>query len=157
MISLTKLRPMHIRDLFWVLQIENACFPSPWPKEEFVTELTNNRFAHYFVAICDKKIVGFIGLWLIFEEAHITTIAVLPAYQKMGIGKSLLNFGEMLAKGAKCTKMILEVRVSNETARQFYINSGFKHNRIKKNYYTHNHEDAYEMLKEIADEAHSGD
>jgi len=149
MSTLSKIRPMHLRDLYWVLQIESACFASPWPKDEFITELTNNRFAKYFVAISDKRIIGFLGLWFIFEEAHITTIAVLPAYQNMGIGKSLLCFGEKLAKEAKCKKIILEVRVSNHTAHEFYLNAGFHDNRIKKNYYTHLPEDGIEMIKEI--------
>ncbi|MCE5222784.1 ribosomal protein S18-alanine N-acetyltransferase [bacterium] len=156
MTPLSKIRPMRLRDLFWILQIENACFPSPWPKEEFITELTNNRFAKYFVAISDKRIIGFIGLWLIFEEAHVTTIAVLPNYQKMGIGKSLLSFGEKLAQASNCTKMILEVRESNKNAYQFYLNEGYKFNRIKKNYYTHNLEDGIEMIKELNHAAHSG-
>jgi len=144
-----KIRPMTLLDLIPVYKIAVESFPHPWPREEYIKELTQNRFAKYFVCLLERKIVGFLGLWIIFEDGHVPIIAVSNKYRRKGIGKMLMDFGLQLAKDHHCDKLILEVRKSNETALHFYQQMGFKLVNTKKNYYIDNQEDAWEMILAI--------
>jgi ribosomal-protein-alanine N-acetyltransferase len=144
-----QIRSMTLLDLMAVTKIDSLCFPHPWPKEEFVKELTKNRFARYYTCKMNKKIIGFLGLWIIFEDAHISTIAVAPDYMRKGIGTLLAKFAIKLAKDNGCNKVILEVRKSNEPAMRFYEKLGFAFVNTKKNFYSHPPEDAWEMIKEL--------
>ena len=143
------IRKMNIRDLGAVYEIEKESYSHPWDKLEFVKELKGNKFAHYFVCLLDGNIVSFLGMWIVFEEAHITNIAVSPPYRKMGIGSMLVDFSIYFAKNKDATKIVLEVRVSNKEAISLYIRKWFKVANLKKNYYLDNFEDAYEMIKEL--------
>src|SRR3989304_279776 len=73
-----------------VHEIERASFPVPWPAYAFRQELETNRLARYLVARAGGKAVGYGGIWLMVDEAHITTFAVLPAWRRQGIGARLL-------------------------------------------------------------------
>ncbi len=144
-----QIRSMNIADIPAVYQIEKDSFQYPWPKKEFFVELVRNRFAKYFVCYLEKEMVGFLGLWLILDEAHIANIAVKPTYRKKGIGHLLMNFGEQLAVQARCKTIVLEVGISNSIALDFYKQRGYKVTYRRKNYYAHSFEDAYEMIKEL--------
>lgn len=143
------IRRMTLRDLNNVYEIEKESYSHPWNKLEFVKELKGNKFAHYFVCLLDGKIVGFLGMWVVFEEAHITNIAVSPSFRKRGIGSMFVDFSISFARSKSAKRIVLEVRISNEEAISLYIRKGFKVASIKKNYYLDNFEDAYEMIKEI--------
>ena len=69
---------MQIADLDVVQAIERASFSSPWPPNAYRSELETNRLANYLVARVDGEIVGYGGMWLMVDEAHITTFAVHP-------------------------------------------------------------------------------
>ena len=140
---------MAIKDLDKVYEIEKESYAHPWDKLEFVKELKGNKFAHYFVCLLDGKIVSFLGMWIVFEEAHITNIAVSPNYRKIGLGSMLIDFSVSFAKNKNAKRIVLEVRVSNKEAINLYIRKGFRVTSIKKNYYIDNFEDAYEMIKEL--------
>ena len=143
------IRKMAIKDLDKVYEIEKESYAHPWDKLEFVKELKGNKFAHYFVCLLDGKIVSFLGVWIVFEEAHITNIAVSPNYRKIGLGSMLIDFSVSFAKNKNAKRIVLEVRVSNKEAINLYIRKGFRVTSIKKNYYIDNFEDAYEMIKEL--------
>src|SRR5690606_485299 len=85
----------------------------------------DNGFASYYVALYNKEVVGYAGIWVVLEEAHITTLAVSPKWQGKGIGKALLQhlINEADSKGA--VRMTLEVRVSNLKAQELYKKFGF--------------------------------
>jgi [ribosomal protein S18]-alanine N-acetyltransferase len=142
---------MTLLDLMTVCKIDNICFPHPWPRDEFVKELTQNRFAKYFICKMSRKIIGFLGLWIIFEDAHISTIAVAPPYMRKGIGTLLVEFAIKLARESGCDKLILEVRKSNADAMKFYEKMGFSYVNTKKNFYSHPSEDAWEMIKKLTE------
>jgi ribosomal-protein-alanine N-acetyltransferase len=144
-----KIIPMTLLDMMTVCKIDSVCFSHPWPKEEFVKELTQNRFAKYFVCKMNRKIIGFLGLWLIFDDAHIATIAVAPPFMRKGIGTLLVEFAIKLAKESGCNKLILEVRKSNEAAMEFYDKMGFAFVNTKKNFYSYPIEDAWEMIRKL--------
>ena len=91
------------------------------------------------------RIVGFAGMWTLFDEAHITTIGVEPEYRGRGLGELLLVAltDEALKRGAEW--LTLEVRVGNEAAQGLYRKYGFSVHGVRKRYYSDNNEDAYIM------------
>ncbi len=141
------IRKMHIEDVEAVHDIETDVFSLPWSRQAFETELTDNHMAAYFAMVEGSalEIIGYIGTWIIIDEAHITTIAVKEDYQGMGLGSRLLEYAmtEMMARGVK--RMTLEVRVSNTRAITMYENYGFRRAGIRKRYYSDNQEDAIIM------------
>lgn len=139
---------MSLADLEEVLEVEHTSFLSPWSKRAFFSELTENLYADYVVARIDDQVVGYAGMWLILDEAHITNIAVHKDYRGQGIGERLLQeiFVRARARGAR--RMTLEVRVSNMVARHLYEKMGFVPRGVRKGYYADTKEDAIIMWKE---------
>lgn len=90
-------------------------------------------------------IIGFAGMWLMFDEAHITTIGVHPDYRGQSLGELLMVhlIVEAVSRGAEM--VTLEVRVSNEPAQSLYRKYGFTTEGIRRRYYSDNGEDAYIM------------
>ena len=139
------IRMMTIDDIDQILIIEEACFAHPWTRQAFENEMLNNRFATYFVAEDGDKIIGYCGVWVILDEAHITNIGVLPDYRGYKIGEAILRKVMLFAKLKSAIQMSLEVRVSNEIAQNLYRKLGFQNGGIRKGYYTDNYEDALVM------------
>jgi ribosomal-protein-alanine N-acetyltransferase len=139
------IRPMRLEDIGGVLEIEQMSFSVPWPRDAYRNELQENRLAFYFVAREMHRTVGYAGMWVILDEAHVTTIAVDPLYRRQRIGERLLVtlIDEALRRGARW--ITLEVRKSNLGAQSLYRKYGFKDIGIRKGYYSDNHEDAIVM------------
>lgn len=142
-------RLMTIDDIEKVHHIEIQSFTLPWSKEAFYNELTHNRFARYIVIEHGEEVVGYCGVWIVVDEAHITNIAILPAYRGLKLGEKLLQKVIDEAKQVGAIKMTLEVRVSNQVAQHLYRKLGFQNGAIRKNYYTDNQEDAIVMWVNI--------
>ncbi len=140
-----KLRVMTLEDVDQVVQVEITCFPTPWSREAFENEVIHNQFATYFVAEDQGQIVGYIGCWVVIDEANITNIAVLPEYRGQKIGEALLRTAIEFARLKQAIRMSLEVRVSNYVAQNLYEKLGFQRGGVRNNYYTDNNEDAYVM------------
>ncbi|HLI26020.1 MAG TPA: ribosomal protein S18-alanine N-acetyltransferase [Chloroflexota bacterium] len=98
-----------------------------------------------------RRVVGYAGLWLMVNEAHITTIAVAPEYQGRGLGELLLLslIDKAIELGAQY--VTLEVRVSNYVAQNLYRKYTFRQTGLRKRYYSDNGEDAYIMTTEALD------
>ncbi|MBX5465755.1 MAG: ribosomal protein S18-alanine N-acetyltransferase [Clostridia bacterium] len=141
-------REMRLEDLPEVLAIERVSFPTPWSRQSFINELTDNGYAHYVVALRDGRVVGYSGMWLILDEAHITNIAVHPELRGRGAGDLLLSEMERRARERGINRMTLEVRPSNAPARRLYLRHGFVERGIRKGYYADTQEDAIIMWKE---------
>lgn len=141
-------RPMRIADLAAVQLIERESFTTPWPSQAYRQELESNRLAHYLVALIGDEIVGFGGIWLMVDEAHITTFAVHSRYRRRRIGERLLLalLDVAVARGAR--EATLEVRLSNLPARRLYEKYGFRPVGIRPRYYSDNQEDALIMTTE---------
>ena len=101
-----------------------------------------------------QRVVGYAGLWLMVNEAHITTIAVAPEYQGRGLGEFLLLalIDRALEINALC--LTLEVRVSNHVAQTLYRKYTFRETGLRKRYYSDNGEDAHIMTTEDLDTPH---
>ncbi|SFS90386.1 ribosomal protein S18-alanine N-acetyltransferase [Marininema halotolerans] len=143
------IRSMSVADIPAVLQVERASFSAPWKRQAFYNELVHNQFAHYVVVEREKRIIGYSGMWLILDEAHITNIAILPELRGQGIGNYLLDFLMEMACEAGASKMTLEVRVSNDHAQRLYRKKGFAATGVRPGYYTDNQEDALIMWAEL--------
>ncbi|MYL59563.1 ribosomal-protein-alanine N-acetyltransferase [Virgibacillus halodenitrificans] len=139
------IRKMHIIDVDGVMEVENATFSTPWTTDIFYQELVDNDYAHYFVMEADKKIIGYVGLWLVIDDAQITNIAIMPGYRGNKLGEKLFGFTiqQILLLGG--TRLSLEVRKSNTIAQRMYRKFGLVPGGIRKNYYTDNQEDAIVM------------
>jgi ribosomal-protein-alanine N-acetyltransferase len=137
--------PMRMDDLARVIEIEQASFPTPWPRDAYTHELRENRLACYLVARLMHQIVGYTGMWIILDEAHVTTIAVAPEHRRRRIGERLLValLEEAMRRGARW--VTLEVRKSNAGAQALYRKYGFKEIGVRRGYYSDNREDAIVM------------
>jgi ribosomal-protein-alanine N-acetyltransferase len=138
--------PMTLDDLPRVREIEQDAFTSPWPRDAYRAEVEENQAACYLVARDDEdRVVGFAGMWVIFDEAHITTIAVDRRRRGQRIGERLLLalIDRALRRGARW--MTLEVRPSNAVALVLYRKFGFRDVALRKRYYSDNGEDALVM------------
>lgn len=145
-------RPMTESDIDAVCQVEESSFPIPWSRESFVKEVTENNLAHYFVADIDGKAVGYAGMWLIWDGADVTNIAVLPAYQGYGIGTALVKKLAQEVRMSGAQTLMLEVRRSNERAQHVYNKIGFVVCGERKGYYEDNREDAILMQLDVTKE-----
>ena len=136
-------------DLEAVIEIEKASFPIPWSMYAFLAELYENRRARYFVARqkAGGEVVGYVGIWLILDEAHITNIAVHPDFRRKGIGKRLMLAATDYAESQGVDAVTLEVRASNIIAQRLYEKIGFVSVGIRPGYYHDDGEDAVIMWR----------
>jgi len=149
--DLFELDVMTVDDLPGVQVIERYSFPTPWSMRAFLSEITENDCAHYLVIRRKQQVVGYIGVWIILDEGHITNIAVHPAWRRKGLGTRLLTaiFDYAYQRGVR--RLTLEVRVSNHGAQSLYEKLGFKRVGIRPGYYLDNNEDAVIMWKELTE------
>lgn len=141
------IRKMKLSDIDSVVDIEKNSFPIPWTRGAFTIELRNNKLAKYCVAETGGSVVGYGGMWLIMDEAHITNIAVHPEYRGRGIGKKLIEALIEEVSKVNVYKMTLEVRRSNIAAQTLYKKYGFVPCGIRPEYYLDNREDAIIMWR----------
>jgi ribosomal-protein-alanine N-acetyltransferase len=151
---------MREADVNTVQEIEREIFATPWPRNAYYRELASRASAHYVVLRhegmipapsrfrlpdLDPTIVGYGGMWRMYDEAHVTTIGVRRDLQHHGYGR-ILFAGLVQASYDMGAKWItLEVRTTNENAMKMYENFAFKVIGRRKGYYTDNGEDAIVM------------
>lgn len=137
---------MRLADLDQVLEIERGSYLTPWSRRAFISELTENAYALYLVGRRGQRIVGYIGMWQVIDEGHITNVAVHPAERGKGYGRALMEaaMGASVERGS--VRLTLEVRVSNLVAQGLYRSLGFRQVGLRRGYYTDNGEDAYVMV-----------
>ena len=142
--------PMTSADIRAVLRIELMSFSSSWPPSAFQSELSDNKLAHYFVGRLRRadgtfETIAYGGIWVILEDAHITTLAVHPEHRGHRYGERLLvhMLHEAIARGASW--MTLEARESNAIAQALYRKYGFTTVSTRRSYYSDNGESAVVM------------
>jgi len=143
-----RVEPMTLADVPAVHAIERASFPVPWPEYAFKQEVQTNRLAHYYVVRAGDQTVGYAGMWLMVDEAHITTFAILPLWRRRGVGGRLMVELMRAARELDARVMTLEVRLSNHPARALYGKFGFRPVGLRPRYYSDNGEDALIMTTE---------
>lgn len=170
--------PMAVADLDAVMAIEAAVYSSAWPASAYRHELEQNSMAHYLVlrpaegteatpnGVRERlrgwlgqnrrgpSILGYGGFWLMVGEAHISTVAVDPQWQGLGLGELLLLELIELALRLQAEMVTLEVRVSNTIAQSLYEKYGFEYVGKRRRYYRDNNEDAHIMTVEQVQQPH---
>jgi len=144
--TLYRIDPMTPADLDQVAALEQICFTEPWPRQAFLEDLANS-YARYVVLrpAGSPALLGYAGLWLIIDEAHITTIAVHPDHRRQGLGALLLLHLFDLAASFDIRRLTLEVRAGNQAAQGLYRKYGFEPAGVRPGYYPDTHEDAVIM------------
>jgi [ribosomal protein S18]-alanine N-acetyltransferase len=145
------IEPMGLDDLPTVQAIEEASFTTPWPPHAYRSEIETNRLAQYIVARVGGEVVAYAGMWMMVDEAHITTFAVHPRWRRQRIGERLLLTLLDLARGRRAREATLEVRLSNLPARRLYEKYGFRPVGLRPRYYSDDNEDALIMTTESLD------
>lgn len=142
-------RQMEPKDLAIVTSIDKLAFSNPWPENAFHYELEKNINARLWVGEIqdgDKlELITYAVIWIILDEAHIGTIAILPQYQQRGFGQQFLALICKQLINEKITKIFLEVRASNINALNLYKKFGFTVDGERKHYYHDNDETAILM------------
>ena len=128
-------------------------FTAPWPPHAYRSELESNRLAHYLVARAGDTVAAYGGMWLMVDEAHITTFAVHPGWRRQRIGERLLLAFLDVAVDQGAHEATLEVRLSNLAARRLYEKFGFRPVGLRPRYYSDDHEDALIMTTLPLDES----
>lgn len=128
-----------------IAELEEICFSTPWSAEAVLDAFKNGT--KFFVAVKNKRVIGYIGISCILDEGYITNIAVLPQYRNKGVGTALLNRVFSLARDLALSFISLEVRESNQGAISLYKKLGFKQEGKRKSFYTNPKEDALIMTK----------
>jgi ribosomal-protein-alanine N-acetyltransferase len=129
----TVIRPLTTDDLTEVLALERDNRPTPWSEGVFRDELAaENRV--YLAAEADS-VVGFAGLMLVGEEAHVTNLLVAPEWRRQGLGLGLMLALIDAAVGAGARHLTLEVRSTNEAAQAMYSRLGLAPIGIRRGYY----------------------
>lgn len=145
------IEPMAFGDLDSVLGIERASFPTPWSREAFLYELEQNQVARAWVARMADEVVGYLCVWEVGAELHITNLAVHPAWRRHGVARTLLGTVLEDARRRQLTVALLEVRPSNREARGLYESFGFNLTGRRKGYYADTGEDALVMGTNLAE------
>lgn len=127
--------PMRKRHLRACLRIEAKVYPRPWSDGLFRSELAFGDQRTYYVAKVGSDVVGYGGGMYVLPDAHVTTLAVDPSWQRRRIGDRLLVALSRAAVAKGATALTLEVRASNEPAQALYRRFGFEPAGIRKGYY----------------------
>ncbi len=139
-------------DLIQVMEIERACFLSPWSEKMFLEELGNPLSRCLVAESCSgmsKELLGYICAWFVASEVHLMNLATHPKARGRGIAKDLIQEVVEQARISRALRVILEVRESNLAAQSLYSSKGFRKVGRRPRYYTDTGEDALLMELEL--------
>ena len=143
-----RLRPAGPFDLDEIARIELESFPIPWKREFFASELVE---PHRYIRVLvrddggEPRVGGYLFAVSLYEEFHVNKIATDLRLRHQGYGRMLLEDALARARSMGSAAMTLEVRVSNDAARQFYRSYGFAEAYRRRNYYQDG-EDAFVLI-----------
>ncbi len=138
-------RAVERSDVPAICGIERESFITPWSGEQLERDIFENPFSRYLCASRDGRVVGYAGIWLKMEEAHVMTLAVAAEERRMGAGGLLMRELISLAANSGCMFMELECRAGNDEALRLYKRLGFLRVGRRAGYYVDTGEDAIVM------------
>lgn len=138
------IRAMTEKDLDGVMAIEKASFHQGWSEKSFLDAMLRKDTV-YLVEEAQGQIRGYCGIWLSLETADLCNIAVSKVWRRRGIGQALLLAGMQTAGKMGAERILLEVRMGNQSAIGLYEKLGYRHLCIRKGYYSNPKEDALIM------------
>src|SRR5256886_12245213 len=142
------MRPLDLDD---VLSIERASFSMPWSRGAFLYEMEQNQVARCFVVRHGARVAGYICLWEVADELHITNVAVHPDLRRRGIARALVESVFERGRASRSRMVLLEVRPSNAEALTLYESFGFRVVGRRRGYYYDTGEDALVMEASLAE------
>ncbi len=139
--------------VFQLNKIEKACFgKDAWSVPNLVGEFQND-YSHMFGEVVDDVVVGYVCVRIMYEEAQICNIAVLPEFRRQGIATRLLETVADFAKVQQCQRCELEVNTANTATVQLYKKCGYEVVGTRPNFYRRTRRyptrDAYTMVKTL--------
>ena len=140
-IEILQMEETHLRE---VLLIEKKSFAAPWSRQLFEETLAFPLSVNLVMKM-GKKIIGYINLYIIRDEAHILNVAIHPSLRRKGYASTLFNHTISFLKERRITQYLLEVREGNVGAINLYRKYGFQVIGKRKKYYTETNEDALVM------------
>ncbi len=130
-------------------EIEKQTFKDPWSKKSYGEEISN-PIAVYRVITVENEVVAYGGFWQIFDEGHITNVAVKKEFRQKGLGTLLMNTLIEEAKKREICSMTLEVRLSNISAQRLYEKFGFGSAGVRPKYYADGEDAVIMWLEDIS-------
>lgn len=130
-------------------ELERVCFAYPWTYEMICETQAHPLFCGFVANDSNGSVIGYVGAIYVDTQADIALVAVHPSSRRQGIAQSLINRLIEALFNSGVTEVFLEVRVTNESAKNLYLKLGFKPVGIRKNYYE-NTEDAIVMKKVLS-------
>ena len=141
---ITQMNESHVPQ---IAELEKICFNDAWSENSIASEL-DNRLAFWLVAEEDDQVIGYVGSQTVLGETDMMNIAIHPDHRKRGIATELIEalIQDLTERGSH--SLMLEVRSSNEPAKNLYIKMGFETVGVRRNYYRNPREDALILRKE---------
>lgn len=130
-----KVRALTKADIQTVLDIDMELFPEQWSRDGWERELSGNGISYYYVLEKDGLFLGYGGYWLVFDEAQITRLGIVPGQQNKGYGDVLVKTLLQKAREQEAKFITLEVRENNLPALRLYEKNGFAKQGIRPKYY----------------------
>ena len=127
------IRPFTEGDIEAAVALESASQPKPWTASVFSDEL--DAPDRVYLVADDTGVVGFGGLMMVGEEAHVTNLLVDPALRGQGIGRRLLVSLMEKAIDGGARHLTLEVRIGNQAARALYTSAGLAPVGVRPGYF----------------------
>ena len=142
--NIIKMEATHVSQ---VAELEALCFSDPWSEKSVASELTN-PLSCWLVAVEDDRLAGYVGSQTVMEETDMMNVAVHPDFRRRGIAEDLVValIEELKKRQSHC--LTLEVRASNEPAKNLYEKLGFNQIGRRPKYYRNPREDALILRKE---------
>ena len=131
-----KIIELGVQDMAQLAQWEKVCFKEPWSYDQLVQECHRNPFFHGVALKWNKDIIGYAILWLIYEQAQVARVAILPPFRNSGYGKLWMEMIKKYCQEKGCQKCTLEVRASNRSAISMYEKAGFQCIHTVEKYYS---------------------
>jgi ribosomal-protein-alanine N-acetyltransferase len=142
-----EIRPLELKDLSAIEEIERRSYPTPWSRSMFAGELTKVSSIS-LGAFEEERLIGYVIVSRYVDAWHVMNIAVHPQQRSRGVASALLErLFEATANDMR-RGYTLEVRISNERAIRLYERYGFKRRGVRRGYYTDNREDALIMWRD---------
>ncbi|HEV8216320.1 MAG TPA: ribosomal protein S18-alanine N-acetyltransferase [Gemmatimonadaceae bacterium] len=139
-----------VHDLASVAVIERAAFSDPWSLRSF-REALDSGSVYFACARSDAgSVLGYVVAWFVADQGEIANIAVAPDQRGRGVGRALLDaaLGEAATRGIAA--VFLEVRDSNQRARELYASRGFEEVGRRRRYYRRPVEDAIVLRRTLS-------
>jgi ribosomal-protein-alanine N-acetyltransferase len=127
------IRPLTLGDVPAAAALEAANQPVPWSEGVFREELAAED--RIYLAADSGALVGFGGIMMVGEDAHVTNLLVDPRSRRKGLGLALMTALIRAAVASGARHLTLEVRSSNRAARALYTKLGLAPVGVRKAYY----------------------